>query len=66
MDVLCKWVLDIVRDSDNIHFIIMDIVIAYKGRIELLLITKEKYILFTKHVDSIINKNDQKKTCIKL
>ena len=27
---------------------------------------KEKYISFTKHIDSIIDKNDQKKICIKL
>ena len=32
--------------------------------VDILAITKEKYISFTKHVDS--TKNEQKKTCIKL
>jgi len=46
------------------HFIIKEIAIAYEGCIDIFLITKEKYISFTKHVNS--TKNEQKKTCIKL
>ncbi|KYN21790.1 hypothetical protein ALC57_05831, partial [Trachymyrmex cornetzi] len=34
------------------HFIIKEIATAYEGRVDLLPITKEKYISFTKHVDS--------------
>jgi len=34
------------------HFIIKEIVTAYDGRIELLPLTKEKYISFTKNVQS--------------
>jgi len=34
------------------HFIIKDIAIVYKGRIDILPIIKEKYISFTKHVDT--------------
>ncbi|XP_039312526.1 uncharacterized protein LOC120359374 [Solenopsis invicta] len=41
----------------DVHFIIKEIATAYEGRIDLLPITKEKYISFTK--------NDQK-NCIKL
>ena len=37
---------------------------SYEGRTELLPITKEKYISFTKYVDSI--KNDQQKTYVKM
>jgi len=33
------------------HFIIKEIAIAFEGRVELLPITKEKYISFTKNVD---------------
>ena len=32
-------------------FIIKDIATVYEGRVDLLLIIKEKYISFTKHVD---------------
>jgi len=45
------------------HFIIKEIVAAYKDRVDLLPITKQKYISFTKHVDS--TKID-KKNCVKL
>ncbi|KYN08427.1 hypothetical protein ALC62_00594 [Cyphomyrmex costatus] len=45
------------------HFIIKEIATAYKGNIDLLPITKEKYISFTKHVDDTI---DDKKNCIQL
>ena len=48
------------------HFIIKDIATVYKGHVNILPMTKEKYILFTKHIDSTIDKNDQKKICIKL
>jgi len=34
------------------HFIIKEIVTTYEGHVELLLITKEKYISFTKNVQS--------------
>ncbi|KYN50341.1 hypothetical protein ALC62_14060, partial [Cyphomyrmex costatus] len=37
------------------HFIIKEIATAYKGRVDLLPITKEKYISFTKHVDDTID-----------
>ncbi|KYQ47054.1 hypothetical protein ALC60_13929, partial [Trachymyrmex zeteki] len=40
------------------HFIIKEIATAYEGRVDLLPIIKEKYILFTKHVNS--TKIDQK------
>jgi len=46
------------------HFIIKEIVTAYEGQVDLLPITKEKYISFTKNVK--ITKNKDKKTCIKL
>ncbi|KYN08011.1 hypothetical protein ALC62_01000 [Cyphomyrmex costatus] len=45
------------------HFIIKEIATAYEGRVDLLPITKEKYISFTKHVDDTI---DDKKNCIQL
>ncbi|XP_018399813.1 PREDICTED: uncharacterized protein LOC108777427, partial [Cyphomyrmex costatus] len=45
------------------HFIIKEIATAYEGRVNLLPITKEKYISFSKHVDSTI---DDKKNCIQL
>ncbi|KYM95737.1 hypothetical protein ALC62_13644, partial [Cyphomyrmex costatus] len=45
------------------HFIIKKIATAYEGRVDLLPITKEKYISFTKHVDDTI---DDKKNCIQL
>ena len=35
----------------NAHFVIKEIATAYEGRVNLLSITKEKYISFTKHVD---------------
>jgi len=34
----------------DVHFIIKEIAIAYKGQVELLPITKEKHISFTKNV----------------
>ncbi|XP_018314261.1 uncharacterized protein [Mycetomoellerius zeteki] len=45
------------------HFIIKEIAIAYEGYVDLLPINKEKYISFTKHVDS--TKIDQK-NCVQL
>jgi len=45
------------------HFIIKEIATTYEGRVNLLSITKEKYILSTKHVDSTIDKNYQKEIC---
>ncbi|KYN07888.1 hypothetical protein ALC62_01136, partial [Cyphomyrmex costatus] len=45
------------------HFIIKEIATAYEGHVDLLPITKEKYISFTKHVDDTI---DDKKNCIQL
>ncbi|XP_077260494.1 uncharacterized protein LOC143896465 [Temnothorax americanus] len=46
------------------HFIIKEIATAYEGRVDLLPITKEKYISFTKNVKSTEDKNYQ--NCIKL
>jgi len=46
------------------HFIIKEIATAYEGQVDLLPITKEKYISFTKNVKSTENKD--KRTCIKL
>jgi len=40
------------------HFIIKEIATAYEGYVELFSITKEKYISFTKNVQSI---EDEKK-----
>ncbi|KYM95371.1 hypothetical protein ALC62_13985, partial [Cyphomyrmex costatus] len=50
------------------HFIIKEIATAYEGRVDLLPITKEKYISFTEHVDDIffIIYRDDKKNCIQL
>jgi len=50
------------------HFIIKEIVTMYDGRVDVLPITKEKYISFTKHVDSIKDKteNNFQKNCVKL
>ncbi|KYN21767.1 hypothetical protein ALC57_05868, partial [Trachymyrmex cornetzi] len=50
------------------HFIIKEIATAYDGHVDILPITKEKYISFTKHVDSIKDKNEHhfQKNCIKL
>ncbi|KYM93980.1 hypothetical protein ALC62_15425 [Cyphomyrmex costatus] len=50
------------------HFIIKEIATAYDGQIEALSITKEKYTLFTKYVDSTKEKNEKniKKNAIKL
>ncbi|XP_070529802.1 uncharacterized protein [Cardiocondyla obscurior] len=45
------------------HFIIKEIATAYEGTIELLPITKEKYISFTKNVKST---TDNRNNCIKL
>jgi len=50
--------------SYNIHFIIKEIVTAYEGQAELFPITKEKYILFTKNIQSTDNNSD--KNSIKL
>jgi len=47
----------------NAHFIIKEIVTAYDGRIELLPLTKEKYISFTKNVQSTA---DNGKNIVKL
>ena len=50
------------------HFIIKEIAAAYDGRVDILPITKEKYISFTKHVDSTKDANEKnfQKKCIKL
>ncbi|KYN45299.1 hypothetical protein ALC56_00244 [Trachymyrmex septentrionalis] len=42
--------------------------IAYEGHVDVLPITKEKYIFFTKYVDSTKNKTESnsKKNCVKL
>ncbi|KYN29965.1 hypothetical protein ALC57_00581 [Trachymyrmex cornetzi] len=50
------------------HFIIKEIATAYDGHVELLPITKEKYISFTKHVDSTKdnNTNNFQRNCVKL
>ncbi|KYN14583.1 hypothetical protein ALC57_13217, partial [Trachymyrmex cornetzi] len=50
------------------HFIIKEIATAYNGNVDLLPITKEKYISFTKHVDSTKDKNEKnfQKNCVKL
>ncbi|KYM96845.1 hypothetical protein ALC62_12487 [Cyphomyrmex costatus] len=45
------------------HFIIKEIAAAYEGQVDLLPITKEKYISFAKHVDDTI---DDKKNCVQL
>jgi len=47
-----------------VHFIIKEIATAYEGQVDLLPITKEKYISFTKNVKNTENKD--KKICIKL
>jgi len=44
------------------HFIIKEIVTAYDGHVELLPITKEKYISFTKNVKSTEDERKKKKT----
>jgi len=41
------------------HFIIKEIAIAYDGNVDVLPITKEKFILFNKHVDSTKDKNEK-------
>ncbi|XP_036146615.1 uncharacterized protein LOC118646876 [Monomorium pharaonis] len=46
------------------HFIIKEIVTAYEGKIDLLPITKEKYISFTKHVKN--TEDNERKICVKL
>ncbi|XP_071639083.1 uncharacterized protein [Temnothorax longispinosus] len=46
------------------HFIITEIATAYEGHVDLFLITKGKYISFTKNVQSTEDKD--KKTCVKL
>jgi len=46
------------------HFIIKETATAYEGQVDLLPITKEKYISFTKNIKS--TKNKDKKFCIKL
>jgi len=51
------------------HFIIKEIATAYEGYVDVLSITKEKYISFTKHVDSTKDNNEknfQKKNSVKL
>ena len=50
------------------HFIIKEIATAYEGRVDVLPITKEKYISFTKHVDSTKDKteNNFQRNCVKL
>ncbi|KYM84281.1 hypothetical protein ALC53_05374 [Atta colombica] len=41
------------------HFIIKEIATAYDGHVDVLPITKKKYISFTKHVDSTKDKNEK-------
>ncbi|KYN16161.1 hypothetical protein ALC57_11593 [Trachymyrmex cornetzi] len=50
------------------HFIIKEIATAYDGNVDVLPITKEKYISFTKHIDSTKdnNTNNFQKNCVKL
>ena len=50
------------------HFIIKEIATAYEGRVDVLPITKEKYISFTKHVNSTKGKteNNSQRNCVKL
>ena len=54
------------------HFIIKELIkeiaTAYDGHVEVLPITKEKYISFTKHVDNTKDKNKKnfQKNCVKL
>ncbi|KYN44967.1 hypothetical protein ALC56_00619 [Trachymyrmex septentrionalis] len=50
------------------HFIIKEIATAYEGHVDVLPITKEKYISFTKHVDSTKDKteNNSQRNCVKL
>jgi len=50
------------------HFIIKEIATAYEGREDVLPMTKEKYISFTKHVDSTKDKteNNFQRNCVKL
>ena len=50
------------------HFIIKEIAVAYNGHVDVLPITKEKYISFTKHIDSTKDKteNNSQKNCVKL
>ncbi|KYN28549.1 hypothetical protein ALC57_02028 [Trachymyrmex cornetzi] len=50
------------------HFIIKEIATAYEGQVDVLPITKEKYISFIKHVDSTKGKNTNhfRKNCVKL
>ncbi|KAG5317166.1 TCB1 transposase, partial [Pseudoatta argentina] len=50
--------------SYDAHFIIKEIA-TYEGHIDVLSITKEKYILFTKHVQDTAERADSRK-CIKL
>ncbi|XP_024879110.1 uncharacterized protein LOC112459306 [Temnothorax curvispinosus] len=42
------------------HFIIKEIATAYEGHVDLLPITKEKYISFTKHVKDTAEKSDSR------
>jgi len=44
----------------NSHFIIKEIATAFEGKIDELLITKEKYILFTKYFKDITEKSDSR------
>ncbi|KYN09824.1 hypothetical protein ALC57_18077 [Trachymyrmex cornetzi] len=49
------------------HIIIKEIATVYEGQVDVLPITKEKYISFTKHVDRTKDKNENfQKNCIKL
>jgi len=51
--------------SYDSHFIIKEITITFRGKIDILPITKEKYISFTKHVKDIAEKSDFR-NCVKL
>ncbi|XP_020298396.1 uncharacterized protein LOC109862692 [Pseudomyrmex gracilis] len=46
------------------HFIIMDVATAFEGEINVLPVTKDTYISFTKHVNSTRNEDNQR--CVQL
>ena len=52
--------------GDDAHFIIKEIAIAFKGRIDVLPITKEKYISFTKNVNLTDNSRNYNSRNIKV
>ncbi|KYN17530.1 hypothetical protein ALC57_10179 [Trachymyrmex cornetzi] len=66
--VLQKTVIFYNLSGYDAHFIIKEIATAYDGHVNLLPITKEKYISLTKHVDSTKDKNEKnfQRNCVKL